>query len=481
MTTRYAANLLALALAAVLVAGCSGSDGSDGTDGSTGAQGPQGPGGDPGPPGPGGAPGPGGPPGPVGQPGPAGPAGPEGPAGPPGEGDSEEMVCREPNPSPGTIPPGDDDDVRPAPPSIGTDIPVSYFGPPPTALNPRLIGPLQLLTAGSLDTDTGTITLPLYRGVLAGSGENVWYILTDTTDFENSRALGLNFAAKLQYAGSDGGRSVRTARYTGEQVLVFDQGRVDFSPARSVTPGSPPADPFPPAAFTPGSRGDADYSPLVRIENAGGHTYNAPMVAFGVAAEALDEFCDGVPPEGFETVHDRVTAICPRTATVTMRLVPGFSFGRPILYLSTEANVEMAAAMEEATFAPALEDIDVGADDSAFSAVERLFSFANGPTNDGSGVVNPQRQGFNSALRGEGGPLNVLGGIPTVATDYSPLWDVNVGEWTADALRLGYASRMTEEFAILGMAARGVLTGPGGAPYGSSGVIVNCPIVHRFL
>jgi hypothetical protein len=74
-----------------------------------------------------------------------------------------------------------------------------------------------------------------------------------------------------------------------------------------------------------------------------------------------------------------------------------------------------------------------------------------------------------------------LGGINTVATDYSPLWDLNLGEWTKEAIDLGYRSRVTEEFAILGLAAQGWITAPGGKPYGSTGIIVNCPIVHRFL
>jgi hypothetical protein len=82
---------------------------------------------------------------------------------------------------------------------------------------------------------------------------------------------------------------------------------------------------------------------------------------------------------------------------------------------------------------------------------------------------------------GEGSPLNVLGGVPTVATDYSPLWDINLGTWTQEAIDNGYRSRLTEEFAILGFVEEGWITGPGGAPYGSVGMIVNCPIVFRFL
>jgi len=163
--------------------------------------------------------------------------------------------------------------------------------------------------------------------------------------------------------------------------------------------------------------------------------------------------------------------------TVTLSLTTGFSFSKPVLYLSLDANVDVAAALEAATLAPALSDIRVGGDDGAFSAVERLFAISNGPT----GTENPQRQGFNSALSDRRGPLNVLGGIPTVATDYSPLWDVNIGTWSADAVAKGYTSRVIEEFQILGLVEQGWITGPGGAAFGSTGIIVNCPIVFRFL
>ena len=77
--------------------------------------------------------------------------------------------------------------------------------------------------------------------------------------------------------------------------------------------------------------------------------------------------------------------------------------------------------------------------------------------------------------------LNVLGGIPTIATDYSPLWDLNVGSWTQDAIDKGYRARVTEEFQMLGLVQNGWITGPGGAPFGSTGFVVNCPPVYRFL
>ncbi len=369
-----------------------------------------------------------------------------------------------------------DNDTQPAPPSIGADVPVTYFGPPPSSVQKELVGPVQLLNAGTVDQDEGTITLPLYRGQMR-NGKNVWFILTDTTDEGNAKALGLNFSSKLAYAAV--GQGVRDAKLEADASLTFQSGEVDFSPERVVVPGSP--DPFPPAEFHPGSVGDARYSPLVRITNAGNHIYNAPVIAFDASDEQIS-FCDGNPD--YSLVHDKVVSICPDGnggGTVTLALTPGFSFAKPVLYLSTEASDPLAASLEGATLAPGLADITVGRDDSAFSAVERIFLTLNGPTNSPDGVVNPQRQGLNSALLGEGGPLNVLGGIPTVATDYSPLWDVNLGEWTQDAIDRGFRSRVTEEFQILGLVERGWITGPGGSPYGSVGIIVNCPIVMRFL
>jgi hypothetical protein len=114
---------------------------------------------------------------------------------------------------------------------------------------------------------------------------------------------------------------------------------------------------------------------------------------------------------------------------------------------------------------------------SFVSAVERIFPVVNGPM----GADNPQRQGFNSALAGEGGPLNPLGGIPTIATGYSPLWDLNPVVWTDEAVANGYRSRVNEEFFILGLAQEGHVTGLGGGAFGSVGIVVNCPIGFRFL
>lgn len=272
--------------------------------------------------------------------------------------------------------------MTPASPAIGADVAETYFAPFPVGVNPSFVGPVQLLRSGPVDRRGLSITLPLYRGEMR-NGRNVFYIVTDTTDEGNAQDLGLNFALKLAFAGT--GLGVREAELMPNGLLVFRNGTVNFRPERQIAPGGAGDQGFPPSVAQPGAIGSRGYSPLVKIVNAGGHIYNAPIIAFDVDAEDINF------PEGdvdHSLVHDRVLAIDPfdqpagsgTAGTVTLELVPGFSFGRPILYLSTEASEPDVAAIEKNTFAPGLRDITLGFDDALFSAIERLFTFTNGPT-----------------------------------------------------------------------------------------------------
>lgn len=371
-------------------------------------------------------------------------------------------------PGPGPRGDGPGCDLFPAPASIGTTIGLSYFGPPP--LDQTQVGPVQLLRSGQVDVARGTVTLPLYKGYLNnGRKTPVWYILTDTNDPGQAAFLGLNLSAKLSYAAL----GARTARFDDNNSLVFDKGKVDFTPERRVAAG-PSDHPFPPVSAQAGSVGDKNYSPLVKVTNAGGIVFNAPIVAFGTEDGEI-RFPDG--NVDYAKVHDEVVAIDPENQTVTLQLINGFSFGRALMYISLDVNDPVVAAVEGATYAPLLKRITTGRDDSFSSPVERLFSALNGPQECG----NPQRQGLFAALSDGHRPNNTFGGIPTIANDYSPLWDVNVYEWTPDAIAQGYRSQLREEFQILTLVQNGFLTGPDGRPFGSSGVIVNCPPVQRLF
>jgi hypothetical protein len=142
-----------------------------------------------------------------------------------------------------------------------------------------------------------------------------------------------------------------------------------------------------------------------------------------------------------------------------------------------DASIPLAAAIEHNTYAPLMGKLVLGHDDSFASPVERIFIATNGP--EAGACANPLRQGLSADLADGHRPNNVLGGIPTIALDYSPAWDAQLFTWTEQAVNAGYRGQVREEFQILTFVQDGLITGPGGAPFGSSGFSINCPIVQR--
>jgi hypothetical protein len=359
-------------------------------------------------------------------------------------------------------------DLFPAPASVGANVGLSYFGPSPSTVNPSLVGPVQLLNTGQVDATAGTITIPLYKGSVKSTGQTAWYILTDVSDQGVAQELGLNFSAKLSFINT----AARTGNLDANGNIVFDQGAVDFTPVRNLVPG-PEGSEFPPTSTTPGEVGDVNYSPYVSITNAQGVIYNAPMVAYGVDASQIN-FPNG--HVDYSKVHDEVVAIDPINMTVTLNLINGFSFGRPVWYISMDASNTLAATIEHNTYAPLMDKLLLGNDDSFASPIERIFIATNGT----EGCDNPQRQGLSADLADGHRPNNTLGGIPTLALDYSPAWDAQLYTWTDDAISKGYRQQLREEFQILTYAQDGLITGfPAGTKFGSSGFSINCPIVQR--
>jgi hypothetical protein len=279
----------------------------------------------------------------------------------------------------------------------------------------------------------------------------------------------LNYSAKLGFAGN----AARTGTLDLNGNIVFDKGTVNFAPKRDVVPG-PAGQEFPPVSYAPGEIGDKNYSPFVIITNAENIIFNAPMVAFDVDASQIN-FPNG--NVDYSKVHDQVVAIDPINMTVTLNLINGFSFGRPVWYISMDASIPLAAAIEHNTYAPLMDNLLLGNDDSFASPIERIF-IATNCAEDGS-CNNPLRQGLSADLSDGYRPNNTLGGIPTIALDYSPAWDANLYEWTEDAINKGYRGQLREEFQVLTFVQDGLLTGPGGKPFGSAGFSINCPIVQR--
>ncbi len=363
-------------------------------------------------------------------------------------------------------------EIRPAPKSIYPDQKIITAQPSPSEVDPAFLGPVLLMKSAIVDLEAGTATLPLRAGKLP-SGELVWSILTDTTDENLAKLHGVDYSPKLAYGVT--GKATRKGHIEKDGTIVFESGKVDFSPKHSGTPGKAP-DFFPPQAYQPGSVGDDDYSPLVALDNAKSAIFNMPMVAFNVSADELDKMCDG--NVDYSKVQDKVAKICPRDGTVTLNLTLGYTFGKPIFYLSTEANDPTVASLEGATYTPAMKDLPFALEDaSPGEAAERIYVFVNGPT----GIDNPFRQGLDSALSDNGshGPLNVLGGIPTINLDYSPMWRLFPVKWTADAIEKGYRTKMTDAIAIEDAGERGIIESIAGGKPKPVGFVVNCPVVYR--
>jgi hypothetical protein len=361
---------------------------------------------------------------------------------------------------------------RPAPEWIGKDIPQIVAEPAPSDVLPDGLGPHVFLKSARIDMEAGTVTLPLKKGKMK-SGETFWYVITDTSDRGISELLGVNYAPKMIFTDLE--RGVRRATIQSDGMIMFERGKVDFAPKLSVTPGDAP-NPFPPKQMQPGSVGDEYYSPLFKTTNGNSNViYNAPVVAFNTDEATLNQFCDG--NANHDIVHDKVTAICPRDGTVTLRMTLGYSFAKPVLYLSFDANNPIAASLEEATLTPVYDQQGFNLPDAAIgSGVERIFVVTNGPMGD----TNPNRQGLNSALADGRGPINILGGIPENNLDYSPIWKMFLVSWTDEAIKQGYQTRIIDIFQSLQYNDRGLLVNVDGKKeFAPAGIAVNCPIVMR--
>jgi hypothetical protein len=364
-------------------------------------------------------------------------------------------------------------EARPAPAAIFPDEHIIVAQPSPSEVDPHLLGPVLLMKSAHIDLEAGTMTVPLRKGQMA-SGDPVWSILTDVSDENLANLHGVNYSAKMAYGVT--GKGARQATIEKDGTFTFAAGKVDFSPEHVVVPGDAPNF-FPPKEAAPGAVGDADYSPLVEFENAKNAVFNMPMVAFNVTEDELNAMCDGAVDH--TKVHDKVVSICPRDGTVTLAMTLGYTFGKPIFYLSTEANDPLIATLEGAILTPALNDLPFALEDAApGESAERIYVFANGPT----GIDNPFRQGVTSALSDAGshGPLNVLGGIPTINLDYSPIWRLFPVRWTEEAIAAGYRTKLTNAIDIENAGAKGIVEAlDGSGPPKALGFLVNCPVVYR--
>jgi hypothetical protein len=313
-----------------------------------------------------------------------------------------------------------------------------------------------------------TVTLPLFHG-LSPQGKDVFYIITDASDFHVARQMGVNYAPKLAEAiGSLGVQNVTLQ----DGVMKF-AGDVDFSPEYKVVPGDPPGY-FPPKVANPGAVAGDQWSSIVVLPS--GLVLNAQIV------------------QNASGHHLRVKAIDTDALTVTLSILDGVQGGNQYFYhLVTDASVPIAAVLEKGVFAPRLAKIpEVGKSlPGEKSALLGFSPVLNGRTDKGSG----EDQGFSTAL-GNGGidPINVFpigpdNDNPSRENNYSPLWDAHVSMWTEAAIDKGKVHRIHSIDEQKSLIREGLLTsasinppGPGNPYVGGlrpTQAIINCPVIAQ--
>ncbi len=329
-------------------------------------------------------------------------------------------------------------------------------------------------------------TAPLHQGLC--NGQPVWYVITDCSDARIAADLGLNLAPRLANipAGHPGVQEVVSANPVLGRDMVTFPGKPVFSLPRIIAPGPKG---FPPARFQPGAFGDAKYSDLIRVRGTG-VVYNAPIVAVGPGPFDLVAHAD---------THDRLLGIDTGKLTADLLLVRAFAFGQDIFYHSFSASNPLAAPIERGTFIPSMGELPFSNSRTLpAGARSAIFAFVNGQT----GPHSPPAQGLNhvildahgpedaslqnpallESLRAGGDAHNVLDSFttlddPALAALYTPLWDLQLAKWSAEAVARGLNVAQKDANQIRQLAARGLVTADDGLPLVPVGIVVNCPIV----
>jgi hypothetical protein len=343
-----------------------------------------------------------------------------------------------------------------SPPSPGTN---AHCVPAP---NHPGAGHFRFATSTCDNAATTILTLRLYRGV--SNGKTVWYTITDSSSMADATARGVNFAPKLANAANSAG----VEKVTVVGGVVYFPATVNFAHHRVLVPSKTG---FPPLQAAPPAVGDPGYSPLIQLPD--GTVEDAPQVANSTG--------QGAKVVKLDTHHRKLEY----TET------EGFYEGKHVHYASFDASIAVAAAIENVTYAPALQNVpSVGSEDMNKSARETLAAFINGPT----GVDNPFRQGINSAILDHMDPHNILHEAPVLvdhadvgSTMYTPMWDVHLIAWTQTAIDAGDRIELRSiDDDVEGEVSAGLVTGPGGAAIqggdgfissAASGFLVNCPLM----
>ncbi len=283
-----------------------------------------------------------------------------------------------------------------------------------------------------------TVRLPLFKGwetLADGTRREAHYVITESSDREQARQLGIIYAPRM--AAATNGQGTQTGTWTEDGRLIFE-GSVDFSPKRSLTPGGAPATAngdrvelfsFPPAEVIPGAVADENWSSYVVLPS--GTVINAQLMANSTGLH------DRIPHGNGTTNEQQDNQDNPNLdrdgAAVVLQLLDGWHDGRAYYFhIVTDTSAPGPATIELGVLAPKLNQIPT------FGAFPGGAMLPFSPTANGvlPSANNPDGfQGLNtpsSSNRQVNDPTNTFPIDPN-NTQYAPMWDAHITEFTVPA------------------------------------------------
>lgn len=332
-----------------------------------------------------------------------------------------------------------------------------------------------------------TARFPMFQGwetLPNGERREGYYVITEASDSDLARELGVIFAPRMAAAIGSGGD--QGSEWTEDGRLIFE-GSVDFSPTRDLTAGGADGQlfGFPPASVTPGAVADENWSSYVVLPGTS-IVINAQLVANSTGIH------DRIPNPNGNSQADEDDLNNPNLsisqASVVMQLLDGWQDGRPYYFhIVTDTSDPAPAAIELGVFAPRLANLPTF---GVFPGGSMLpFSpTANGITPDSNNPLG--FQGLNTASLSErqvNDPTNTFPIDPS-DTRYSPMWDAHITEFTVPEdervilTSFDQVNELLEDGTLIpfrGNANPSPLANSLSDLLTATGAIINCPVITQ--
>ncbi len=331
-----------------------------------------------------------------------------------------------------------------------------------------------------------TARFPMFQGFETlpnGDTRVAYYIITEASDSDLARDLGVIFAPRM--ANSIGSGGEQNSEWTDDGRLIFE-GSVDFSPRRSLVAGGTDGllFGFPPAEVNPGAIADANWSSYVVLPDTD-IVINAQLVANSTGIHDRIPNPNGNAQAQEDDLNNPNLAI--DQASVVLQLLDGWQDGRPYYFhIVTDTSDPGPATIELGVYAPRLNNLPTfglfpGGSMLPFSPT------ANGRTTDTDGLGV---QGLNSASLSDRQVQDPTNTFPIDPRDpsYAPMWDAHITEFTipeADRPILTSFSQINELLTDGTLIPFRGNTNP--SPLANSlsnlltatGAIINCPVITQ--